>query len=380
MRPKDGGTNVSEQTFRYALEFHKANGARAGQVAIAVNWDPAIESTWLLGLRRGRLQPHDSTSPSTVRPVWNLKSGQPYVSGFVVHIHSEQGGFECEFPIAYFKDAAQTAAAELVKEGRLQDGEVFQYLTTAFPDKRPAAGPTPMFTTEPVIPPLPVEDSSLEVFKHRAGLGENTGRVGDTTEVDGETIKATEAGDMPVFIPQHILDETKRLSRRAGLNETGGVLVGHLHRDTNGGEVFLEVTAQLHARQAVADSRSLTFTPETWTEAQAMLDLRNRAEVWCGWWHSHPVREWCRKCPPENQKRCPMRKDFLSGHDVQLHRTVFPRAYNIALVVNDTAVEVTHSLFGWRAGRIETRDYFIVGNHDAAAAGPASSRGHTHAT
>ena len=81
-----------------------------------------------------------------------------------------------------------------------------------------------------------------------------------------------------------------------------------------------------------------------------------------GWWHSHPVREWCKDCTRERQQTCALAAGFLSAHDRALHRHVFPRAYSLALVVNDVACGgPTFSLFGWRDGLLEPRGFLLVG-------------------
>ncbi len=80
-----------------------------------------------------------------------------------------------------------------------------------------------------------------------------------------------------------------------------------------------------------------------------------------GWWHSHPVREWCKECPVERQQVCKMSGDFFSAHDHALHRTVFPSAYSIAIVANDVATgDVTFSAFGWRDGLLEARGFHVI--------------------
>jgi hypothetical protein len=152
-------------------------------------------------------------------------------------------------------------------------------------------------------------------------------------------------------------------ARAAGNRETGGILIGHLHRDAEAAELFVEITAQIPVAHAPAAVNKLTFTPETWTAAQNAVDLRRNQELFQGWWHSHPVHEWCKNCPPERKAACPLAKGFLSGDDCQLHRTVFPKAFTTAMVVSDVAEDrdVVHTLFGWRRGAIERRSYHITG-------------------
>jgi hypothetical protein len=167
---------------------------------------------------------------------------------------------------------------------------------------------------------------------------------------------------MPLFIPQRVLAEAKALSKEAGAKETGGILIGHLGRDSQLPEIFAQVTAQIPARHTEASLTSLTFTSETWTAVRNALDLRRKGELMLGWWHSHPVREWCKDCSAESQKACAMAVDFFSAHDHALHRTVFPRAYSVALVVNDLSEnDATFSMFGWRRGLLESRGFHLTG-------------------
>ncbi len=337
--------------YRYALEVFKNDGTSIGQVPISMDWEPAIEWTWLLGLRRNQIQPTDSTSASLIQPFWHSQFGEPYINGFGVEIRSANStgpkteDFCFDFTTAYFKDEAQAASALLVEKGLLEKGELFLYIPVAFPaPEEPKAGPQLSFRTQKIVPPLPLKESSLERFQNGA-----------------RSVGTLQPDDMPVFIPQHVLDETGCLSREAGENETGGILIGHLHRDTQVPEVFVEITAQLPAKHVVAKTHTFTFTSHTWTAAQAALDLRKKHEMYLGWWHSHPIREWCKNCPQEKKEACTLTGCFFSGQDLQLHRTVFPRAYSIALVVNDVSSKnMTHSLFGWRNGFMESRGFQIV--------------------
>ena len=159
-------------------------------------------------------------------------------------------------------------------------------------------------------------------------------------------------------VPSTKLSAVIRACQKAEGRETGGILIGHLRRDASGPEAFVEVTAQIHARDAKGTSDRLTFTPEAWTSVASALELRARDEIMVGWWHSHPIHEWCKDCSHESRRTCPMARDFFSAHDRALHRTVFPRAYSVALVVNDTGDgRLTLSAFGWRDGQIQVRGF-----------------------
>jgi hypothetical protein len=190
-------------------------------------------------------------------------------------------------------------------------------------------------------------------------------RVGDESLSEltrGATpVGSVDAGLMPVVIPRRVLQEAAALSRGAGDKETGGILIGRLHRDPQLAAIFARVSAQLPARHVEATAGSLTFTSETWTDVRAALDLRKQEELMLGWWHSHVVgKALCKDCPVERQKNCRLAKDFYSPHDHVLHRAIFPKAFSLGLVVNDVAFsDPTFSLFGWKQGVLEPRGFYV---------------------
>src|SRR5262249_31319548 len=94
--------------------------------------------------------------------------------------------------------------------------------------------------------------------------------------------------DLPVFIPRGVLEDALQEARRTPDREGGGVLLGHLRRDADDGEVFLEVACQVPAEGTEADATSVTFTADTWAHSRQVADLRGEGEVFAGWVHSHP--------------------------------------------------------------------------------------------
>ncbi len=289
---------------------------------------------------------------TTIHPLWHDTAGEPYLSGFRVRVTaSEREAVGCEFPTTYFKRLAQQAAAQFVAQGALADGATFRYLVRAYPRaaKQQAARSLDL-TIEEVPPSLTLKEGSLAEFL-RASV----------------PCGAAPSEDVPVFVPERILTETAALKESAGELETGGILIGHLYRDASTRDVFVVVTAQIPARHTQATSTRLRFTAETWTDVQAAIDLRRRDEAMVGWWHSHPIRHWC-KCERAKQINYPLAKEFFSEQDVALHRAVFPRAYSVGLVVSDTPSSgperwtVTGALFGWRRGLVEPRGFHLMEN------------------
>ena len=269
------------------------------------------------------------------------------MSGFRVGLVLDgHDGIGSDFSSVYFKDQAQEASSRLVAQGKLQEGEKYKYAVAAFPVEKPPEGePDVPFNVEDVSPAFPVQDGSMQELLARS-------RACGTLDED----------DLPLFVPERVLEESAALAHDAGARETAGMWIGHLRRDPVLAEMFAVVEAQVPATHARGELASVTFTAETWTAVKATVDLRRRNEIFLGFWHSHPVDAWqCGKCPIERRRRCPLAVDFFSAHDRALFRTVFPRAYSAALVVNRlSGDEHTYSCFGWREGLIQSRGFYVV--------------------
>lgn len=333
------------QGYQVALELYHQNGTALAREAVAVDWEPAIESAWFDGVR-GDLLPLAGTPPAAaIRPVWHSRLGEPYLAGFTVEL--SVGGekrSESQFTTIYFAALAEALSTRLVAAGKLVAGEQFSYFSTAFAAPQ-AAGTRrqPRFSAVPLAAPLTLRETSLEPLL-RVSSAEDEQRT----------------DDMTAFVADQVLAQTTDLTRRSGDNETGGILVGHLCRDSERQALFAVVSAQIPATRTNAASTSLTFTSATWTDVRAALDLRRKGEIMLGWWHSHPVRSWCASCPDEKRRSCSAMSCFFSTQDEALHRTVFPKAFSLALVVSEiTEDDRRIALFGWRRGRVEQRGFHI---------------------
>jgi len=331
---------------RYIIEFHSEAGLPLGQVAVEVDFAPALEWTRLAGVRSGRIAFADYDGPVSVVPLWHVTLSRPYVQGFRVQWNSkETGRFFCDFSTGYFKGLVASASTLLVEAGKLEAGDRFIYLITAYPGEPEARPNGEGFAIEDIAPAISVRQSALSRFVHSAS-------------VQG----CFEPELHPVFIPGRVLAEVTSLTQEAQKIETGGFLIGHLHHDAAAPEVFVEVTAQVPATETVREQSRLRFTSDSWTAARNAILLRHKGEILLGWWHSHPVKYWnCKDCPPEKQKTCALSQGFLSEHDRSLHRTVFFRAWCIAMVVSDVSYgDPTICVFGWNRGILDPRGYHIL--------------------
>lgn len=338
----------------FGLVLFNDEGERVGTAALNVDWEPAVECARFYSLRRGELPWADVGGAISILPLWDHSAGEPCCRGFRVAIaRADQSPCVSDFRNEYFRRLAAQAAGRFVESGLLAKGEVFRYVVVALEvENDPAAAESSGLAVAERTPTLDLLESSLSAWQSQAkGVG------------------FVDTDDMPLFCPQSVLDQVAEQTLAHRGKETGGVLIGRLHRDQSLPEIFAEVTAQIPAEHTRGDAVKLTFTAETWVAVNAAIKLRNRSEIYLGYWHSHPVFEWCksRGCSLEKQSVCKLAKDFFSADDEALLRAVFPRGHSVALVANDTAFQgLSFSWFGWREGAVHPRGFYLKADNHAA--------------
>src|SRR5262249_28212240 len=77
------------------------------------------------------------------------------------------------------------------------------------------------------------------------------------TSGPAEVWDATTADDFPVVIPGHVLEESVEEARKAPQREVGGVLLGHLCREEQTNELFLDVTCLVPCEETEATALSV---------------------------------------------------------------------------------------------------------------------------
>jgi hypothetical protein len=324
----------------YEMELIAGDGRTVGRMPLEPDWQPVIECAAFAAMRRGRLPLRAGAHDGRVEALWEAGDGAPRITGFRVCV---DGAEPRAVSLAYLLPDARIAAAQLVAAGALEAGETYSYRVLAGADD-PATGAIALeFAVEDVGAVLPVRDA---VLADRLAGAERWG-------------PAPAGDEFPVLVSRALLDATAAQARANPDVEVGGVLVGHLLRDRAGGELALEVTAQIAARHTVADATSLTFTAETWAAVDAAVAARGGDLLRCGWAHWHP--NWCRRCPLDHQRRCTRALPALSAEDVHLTRVCFPQGHAVALLTSESIhTGLTWSLYGWRDGVLAPRGFEIV--------------------
>ena len=338
--------------YRWFIELHRLDGEHLTRQPIVPDWETVKQWAEFCSLRRMPDDPlHLGVQAVQVEPCFDPDLGAPYVLG--LRAITSRAGTMISFviPLTYFQRFAEILSVDLVVQGQLTVGEKFHYMLYAYPvEDVVAADPSkPMLSVHPTPQLLDVTDSSLDDL-----LSDSLPQGPGQQDL------------MPVFIHRHVLTETVQQLRASGQVETGGLLLGRLHRDKTASELFLEVTAQIPVEHAKQELTRLTFTPDTWAAADRAMADRSRGEMYVGWWHTHPVGHWRKEeSKPTTGNRDHRRHvDFFSAEDGALHQTVFPRAYSVAVVLSDIGKEgsdLSVAMFGWHQGILVSRGFHVLG-------------------
>jgi hypothetical protein len=326
--------------FRFVLEVLRANGETVHSEALTPDWEPAVESVRLVGLRA---QGSWGETELRIEPLWHATAGEPFIDGF--RVDSSRGGatWSQDFVAGrYFADPIRSVLAKLVADNTLLADEAVQLRLAAHKAPTESSTPSPRFDTSELVRACVVRERGFaETVAASRPLGDEA------------------ATDFEVVLPDDVLEDICQLARAAEERETGGILIGHICRDEPPRGIGVEVTAHIPARHTVGDTVKLTFTSETWTDVRAAVALRQADELFLGWWHSHPALAWCKACPIVRQRQCHLATGFLSPDDRAFHRAMFSSAFTVALVVTNSVSGISPKLFGWRGGVLESRGFRV---------------------
>ena len=335
---------------RFFAEIRR-DDAETLTVPLEPDWVPPIEDSRLQSMRDSAVAPLALPARARICPRWDATAGAPHVSHVEV-IPEAPGMVSATVPLQYFAGAVQHGVSNLVEAGKIGAGETYRWQIVAYraPQAARDSAAADLFEVEELASPVPVPAVRL-LSKSLAGAQYHG--LGATPHV---------RADVPVLIAPQVLREAAQVATAAGALEAGGILLGKLSRDATSGDLFVDVTAQIPAREAIAEAASLRFTPATWAAVQPAIGLRHEGESIVGWWHSHPQSVWlCRNCPPGRRVACPSNRAFFSTADVAFHRTAFQAAHNIALLLSfldDPAPRF--DVFGWHRGMVGERGYYIT--------------------
>jgi len=347
-----------ECSYRFVIEYSRENGDGLASLPLDPDFGPARECCQLSGVGAGVLAPTATLPTARIEPVWSDEAGAPQLSALRVSMDADRG----DGPVAvvldaspYFRAAVRRGATRLVEQGVLATGDYFRHRLLAWP----------------------FEQATQEATRRESALRRASGAAAHDAplldfdiDFDGEAVPIVErslaalvgstaicADELcPVVVHDEVVCDLLALAEQAGDNECGAGLLGYLARDSRSGRLWVEVTALAPVRGGVSAERSFIFTDESWASVHDIAAVRGLGELLVGYAHSHP--SFCRACPAERQLHCSLARPFFSSDDVHLQRTVFPKAWQVALLASDLPREGrVVNLFGWKSGVIVDRPF-----------------------
>ena len=141
-----------------------------------------------------------------------------------------------------------------------------------------------------------------------------------------------------VIIKRSVLNTINRHGKTTSDVEVCGVMVGNVYRDNVG--AYLYVDACVVGEKAGHSAAQVTFTAETWTHIQGVMETEHPDRRVVGWYHTHPGFGI-----------------FLSDMDLFIHGNFFNLPWQIAFVYDPISGE--EGLFIWRDGKTE-RVHFAI--------------------
>jgi proteasome lid subunit RPN8/RPN11 len=141
-----------------------------------------------------------------------------------------------------------------------------------------------------------------------------------------------------VVVKRSVLNAVNRHGQSAPNIEVCGVLVGNVCRDAAG--PFLHVEAAIRGDFAGGSAAQVTFTAETWSHIQGVMEREHPDQRIVGWYHTHPGFGI-----------------FLSDMDLFIHGNFFNLPWQVAFVYDPVSGE--EGMFVWREGKAQRGEFAV---------------------
>jgi proteasome lid subunit RPN8/RPN11 len=151
-------------------------------------------------------------------------------------------------------------------------------------------------------------------------------------------VKGMRTSQYQAIVRRVALDEIHGHGKSITSVEVCGVLIGNVYHDELG--PYLYVSGAIRGDRASGMAAQVTFTAETWSEIQAIMDRDHPDERIVGWYHTHPGFGV-----------------FLSGMDLFIQDHFFNLPWQVALVYDPLGGD--EGMFFWREGKADRQPFLI---------------------
>lgn len=141
-----------------------------------------------------------------------------------------------------------------------------------------------------------------------------------------------------IIFKQSVLNDIYEHGLSAPGIEVCGVLVGNVYRDHLDPFVFIE--ANIRGNFSAGMTAQVTFTAQTWTHIQEVMDQSYPDLRILGWYHTHPGHGI-----------------FLSDMDLFIHQNFFSLPWHVAFVYDPQQQE--EGLFAWRNANLIIESFVV---------------------
>ncbi|MBN2329698.1 MAG: hypothetical protein JXR73_21330 [Candidatus Omnitrophica bacterium] len=331
-----------ENHYDYCVEIHSKEDGLIAKCRMNIDWAPAVEDALWRGICLGVLDAFHPDGDIAIEPSFDPELQAPYIAGFSIRLPIANHPFSVEFNSQYFWMQLYPLTSLLHQQN--QSGDKNAYYYQFFAMKKSSFVETETKSSikiKALEPAFSMISIDLQSYREKSESVDNPQK------------------EFPVFIRRTVLDECIEQSKEAGSLEIGGVLLGSVGKDKD--ETFLEITHQIPV-QSPGTLNKLEFKPETWEYMRWKVQQRGVQGDWIGWWHTHSyLKDVCHKCEKYKTNSCHAGSLFFSTDDYAVQRTVFPRAYSVALVIGESpCAGLQYGLWGWRKGLMERRGFYVL--------------------
>ena len=161
-------------------------------------------------------------------------------------------------------------------------------------------------------------------------------------------VVGTRTSQYQAIIRRNALDAIHGHGKSITSVEVCGVMVGNVYQDKYG--PYLYITGAIRGDRASGRASQVTFTAETWSAIQAVMDREYPEDRIVGWYHTHPAFGV-----------------FLSGMDLFIQDHFFNLPWQVAFVYDPIGGD--EGMFFWREGKAD-RQTFLIEDSDTRKHAP----------
>lgn len=153
--------------------------------------------------------------------------------------------------------------------------------------------------------------------------------------------------DIQIFVRKDALDRLVAEAKRTVSVERGGILVGQVYENADGGRRIVEISDLIVGEYITSSVSELRYTFESWQAGTARLRREFPGKRIVGWYHTHLVE--LAVYTDETRTQIEQTSLFFSRDDLFLHKQFFPDEWYVAMVLDPQGKSL---FFQWKNGDV----------------------------